>query len=46
VFFDGCQDRQLAPLDIQRNDLEVYLRWMQDVRRFKPSTVWRRGRPI
>jgi len=37
-----CQERQLAPLDAQRNDLELYLRWMQDVRRFKPSTVPRR----
>ena len=42
VFFGWCQDRQLAPLDAQRNDLELYLRWMQDVRRFKPSTVSRR----
>jgi len=42
VFFDWCQDRQLAPLIAQRNDLELYLRWMQDVRRFKPSTVSRR----
>ncbi len=33
VFFGWCQDRQLAPLDAQRNDLELYLRWMQDVRR-------------
>ena len=42
VFFGWCQDRQLAPLDAQRNDLELYLRWMQDVRQFKPSTVSRR----
>jgi site-specific recombinase XerD len=41
-FFDWCQGRQLAPLSAQRNDLELYLRWMQDVRRFKPSTVSRR----
>jgi hypothetical protein len=39
VFFGWCQDRQLAPLDAQRNDLELYLRWMQDVRRFKPATA-------
>ncbi len=39
IFFVWCQDRQLAPLDAQRNDLELYLRWMQDIRRFKPSTV-------
>ena len=30
------------PLTAQRNDLELYLRWLQDVRRFKPSTVSRR----
>jgi hypothetical protein len=42
VFFCWCQDRQLAPLGAQRHDLELYLRWMQDVRRFKPSTVSRR----
>ena len=42
VFFGWCQNRQLAPLTATRNDLELYLRWMQDVRRFKPSTVSRR----
>ena len=42
VFFTWCQDRQLAPLAAQRNDLELYLRWLQDVRRYKPSTVSRR----
>jgi hypothetical protein len=36
-----CQERQLAPLNPQRNDLELHLRWMQDIRRFKPSTVSR-----
>jgi len=43
VFFGWCRDRQLAPLDAQRQDLELYLRWLQDVRRFKPSTVSRRS---
>jgi len=33
---------QLGPLRAQRHDLELYLRWLQDVRRFKPSTVSRR----
>jgi integrase/recombinase XerD len=42
VFFTWCSDRQHAPLLAQRNDLELYLRWLQDVRRFKPSTVSRR----
>jgi integrase/recombinase XerD len=31
-----------TPLTTQRNDFELYLRWLQDVRRFKPSTVSRR----
>ena len=42
IFFTWCQDRELAPLTAQRNDLELYLRWMQDLRRFEPSTVSRR----
>jgi len=42
IFFAWCQDRQLAPLDARRNDLELHLRWMQELRRFKPSTVSRR----
>jgi integrase/recombinase XerD len=42
VFFLWCQERQLVPLSARRNDLELYLRWLQDVRRFKPSTVSRR----
>ena len=42
VFFLWCQERQLAPLLARRHDLELYLRWLQDVRRFKPSTVSRR----
>ena len=42
VFFNWCHDRQLAPLTAQRHELELYLRWLQDVRRFKPSTVSRR----
>jgi integrase/recombinase XerD len=42
VFFVWCHDGQLAPLAAQRNDLELYLRWLQDVRRYKPSTVSRR----
>ncbi len=31
IFITWRQERQLAPLDAQRNDLELYLRWMQDV---------------
>ena len=42
VFFAWCHDRQLPPLSAQRNDLELFVRWLQDVRRYKPSTVSRR----
>lgn len=42
VCLSWCRERQLAPLSAQRHDLELYLRWLQDVRRFKPSTVSRR----
>ncbi len=38
VFLDWCRERQLEPLAAQRHHLELYLRWLQDVRRFKPST--------
>lgn len=42
VFLTWYQDRQLAPLTAQRHDLELYLRWPEDVRRCNPSTVSRR----
>ena len=42
VCFTWCHHRQLAPPTAQLHDLELYLRWLQDVRRFKPSTVCRR----
>jgi site-specific recombinase XerD len=29
----------LDPLAVQRAHLELYIRWMQETRRFKPSTV-------
>ena len=37
-----CADRGLDPLAARRPHLELYLRWMQEIRRFKPSTVSRR----
>jgi len=37
-----CTERGLDPLAARRAHLELYLRWMQEIRRFKPSTVSRR----
>lgn len=37
-----CADRRLDPLAAVRPQIELYVRWMQEVRRLKPSTVSRR----
>jgi integrase/recombinase XerD len=37
-----CAGRGLDPLAAQRPHLELYIRWMQEMRRFRPSTVSRR----
>ena len=37
-----CAERGLDPLAARRPHLELYIRWMQETRRFKPSTVSRR----
>ena len=42
VFLCWCAERSLDPLAAQRAQLELYVRWCQEVRRFKPSTVSRR----
>jgi integrase/recombinase XerD len=42
VFLRWCVDRDLDPLAAARVDIERYLRWPQDVRRYQPSTVSRR----
>lgn len=41
-FLAWCAERGLDPLAARRAHLELYIRWMQEVRRFKPSTVSRR----
>jgi integrase/recombinase XerD len=43
-----CAEHGLDPLAARRPHLELYIRWMQEIRRFKPSTVsggsrWRPG---
>jgi integrase/recombinase XerD len=37
-----CAERGLDPMAARRPHLEIYIRWMQEIRRFKPSTVSRR----
>jgi integrase/recombinase XerD len=39
LYFVWCAEHQLAPLRMARADVERYVRWMQEVRRFRPSTV-------
>jgi site-specific recombinase XerD len=41
-FIAWCAECDLDPLAARRPHLELYIRWMQEVRRFKPSTVSRR----
>ncbi len=41
-FLEWCSARGLDPPTASRVHLELYIRWMQEVRRFKPSTVSRR----
>ena len=37
-----CEDRELDPFTAARPHIELYVRWLQEVRRFRPSTVSRR----
>jgi integrase/recombinase XerD len=37
-----CEARRLDPLAATRPHIELYLRWLQEVRRYRPSTVSRR----
>jgi site-specific recombinase XerD len=41
-FLTWCAERGLDPLAARRPHLELYIRWMQEIRRFKPSTTCRR----
>ncbi|MER7276125.1 site-specific integrase, partial [Dactylosporangium sp. NPDC000244] len=42
VFRRWCADHDLDPLATVRIDIERYVRWLQDVRCYQPSTVSRR----
>jgi site-specific recombinase XerD len=41
-YLTWCGQRGLDPLAARRPHLELYIRWMQETRHFKPSTVSRR----
>ena len=41
-FLTWCAERGLDPLAARRPHLALYIRWMQEIRRFKPSTFSRR----
>jgi hypothetical protein len=41
-FLDWCAGRGVDPLAASRPQLELFVRWMQETRRLKPSTVSRR----
>src|SRR4051794_13302603 len=42
AFLDWTREHGLEPLEIRRPHIELYLRWMQEVRSYKPATVSRR----
>jgi integrase/recombinase XerD len=41
-YLTWCAEQRLDPLAAKRPYLELCIRWMQEIRRFKPSTVSRR----
>jgi hypothetical protein len=41
-YLTWCAERGLDPLAARRADLELCIRWVQELRRFRPSTVSRR----
>jgi integrase/recombinase XerD len=42
IYLAWCAERRVDPLAVERAQVELYVRWMQEVRRLKPSTVSRR----
>jgi site-specific recombinase XerC len=41
-FLAWCESRDLDPLAATRPHIELYVRWLQEVRRYRPSTITRR----
>src|SRR3954465_10170858 len=42
IYLTWCAERHLEPLAVRRAHVEMYVRWLQEIRRFRPSTVSRR----
>jgi integrase/recombinase XerD len=42
VFLTWCAGQDLDPLNVGRAEIEGYVRWLQEIRRYQPSTVSRR----
>ena|SRR5215217_1672136 len=42
AYLTWCADHRLDPLTASRPQVELYVRWMQEIRRLKPSTTSRR----
>lgn len=42
AYLRWCFEHDVMPLQAQRGHVELYLRWLQEVRRLQPSTVSRR----
>lgn len=42
AYLNWCEQHGLDALTAQRPHIELYLRWMQEIRRLKPSTISRR----
>ncbi len=43
LYLTWCHERDLDPLAAQRPHVELLIRWMQEIGRYKPSTVSRRS---
>jgi len=41
-FMTWCLEHDLRPLHVKRGHIELYLRWLQEIRLLKPATVSRR----
>src|SRR4051794_1935467 len=42
IYLAWCAERHLDPRVVRRAQVEMYVRWLQEIRRFRPSPVSRR----